>query len=261
MKEMKSTKRIAQVVALASSLMLGFAAQASTTQAGPNDSQIQATLNQQLEKKSEFKNVQFTVNNSVVTLTGTVDSLKAKLDAAEKARKSNKNVCEVRNLIEVTPTAPDAELQAKLARSIAYSRVGYGDNPFDVISVSVKDGVVTLSGEVPWAPAREDAVAIVENTKGVKGLVDNVQVLPASLFDDQLRARLFRAIYGDSVLSRYGMDPADPIRILVDNGHVKLYGQVDREQDKEIAGIRANQVFGGFSVENNLTISPNGMAR
>jgi osmotically-inducible protein OsmY len=63
-----------------------------------------------------------------------------------------------------------------------------------------------------------------------------------------------RVIYGDSVLSKYAMDPARPIRIIVANGHVTLYGSVDNSMDKQVAGIRANQLFGAFSVDNELQV-------
>ena len=71
-------------------------------------------------------------------------------------------------------------------------------------------------------------------------------------FDDDLRLRLYRAIYGDPVLQKYAIDPQKPIRIVVDNGHVTLYGVVNNQGDKNIAGIRANQVSGVFSVDNQL---------
>jgi osmotically-inducible protein OsmY len=58
------------------------------------------------------------------------------------------------------------------------------------------------------------------------------------------------------VLSRYGSDPTKPIRIVVENGHIALYGKVDRQADVNIAGIRASGVFGGFSVQNYLTTTP-----
>jgi osmotically-inducible protein OsmY len=63
-----------------------------------------------------------------------------------------------------------------------------------------------------------------------------------------------RAIYRDPVLSRYAIDPAKPIRIVVDRGHLSLCGTVANIMDKQIAGIRASQVFGAFSVQNNLHV-------
>jgi osmotically-inducible protein OsmY len=90
---------------------------------------------------------------------------------------------------------------------------------------------------------------------GVKDVVNEVKVLPTSIFDDELRIRTARAIYRDSVLGRYATDPVDPIRIVVDNGHVTLYGTVQSQMDKNIAGLRANGVFGAFSVENKLVVN------
>ena len=64
-----------------------------------------------------------------------------------------------------------------------------------------------------------------------------------------------RAIYRDPVLSRYAIDPAKPIRIVVDNGKLSLYGVVGSSMDKQVAGMRASQVFGAFSVQNNLEVA------
>jgi len=259
---MKSVKQTASIVALATLLAIGPAALASTATAGRYDAQIQAQVVQQLQKKTEFKNVQSTVEQGIVTLTGSVETYKQKLDAEKQARKSDKQVQGVRDLIDVAaPSVTDAELQKKLSRTLAYDRVGYRDNAFNVITLDVKDGVVTLGGEVADYPSYNDAVSIVQNAKGVKDLVNNMKVAPTSGFDDNLRVRLFRAIYGDSVLSKYRIDPAKPIRILVSNGHIGLYGQVDSQMDVNIAGIRAKGVFGGFSVENHLTTAPTDVVR
>jgi osmotically-inducible protein OsmY len=64
-----------------------------------------------------------------------------------------------------------------------------------------------------------------------------------------------RAVYGNSVLNKYAIDPAKPIRISVQNGHVELYGVVDSDTDKNIAFIQANSVPGVFSVKNYLQVA------
>ena len=84
--------------------------------------------------------------------------------------------------------------------------------------------------------------------------MDNIKVSPVSGFDDRIRISAMRAIYRDPVLGRYASDPALPIRIVVDNGKLSLYGTVATPMDKQIAGMRANQVFGVFSVQNNLEV-------
>jgi osmotically-inducible protein OsmY len=193
--------------------------------------------------------------DGIVTLTGTVDLYQNKLDAAKKVKKLS-NVTGVRNDISVAgETVPDAQLQKKLTKQLTYDRIGYFDNAFNYVAVDVKDGVVTLSGDTMYDVPKDMALDIVARTQGVKDVVNDVNVLPVSNFDDSIRLRTARAIYHDSVLSRYASDPADPIRIVVDNGHVTLYGTVENTMDKNIAGIRASSVPGSFSVENKLVVN------
>jgi len=227
---------------------------AQTGTASRYDSQIQNAVTHKLASKNQFSDVKSSVEDGIVTLTGTVDLYQRKLDAAKLARKTAK-VQGVRNLVTVEgESVPDAQLEEKLATKLRFVRVGY-DNTFDYFALGVKDGVVTVEGQDRTGVGRDEAMADIANMPGVKDVIDNVSVAPVSTFDDGIRLRAMRAIYRDSVLSRYAMDPARPIRIVVANGHVTLYGSVDNAMDKNLAGIRANQVFGAFSVENKLEVA------
>jgi hyperosmotically inducible periplasmic protein len=218
------------------------------------DSEIQNAVTQKLAKKNQFRDVQANVEDGIVTLTGTVDLYQRELDAAKLARKAA-HVQGVRNQITVAGTnVPDAQLEQKLAKQMSFVRVGY-DNTFDYFALGVKDGVVTVEGQDRTGMGRDEALADIANTPGVKDVIDNVSIEPVSGFDDGLRLRALRAIYGDSVLGRYGMDPARPIRIIVENGHVTLYGTVENTMDKQIAGLRASGIAGAFSVENKLQVA------
>ncbi len=230
-------------------LSAGLAAQTSSTR---YDSDIQTRVTQQLAKKGEFRNLQASTEDGIVTLSGTVDLYQQKLDAAKKVRKLDK-VQGVRNEVAVSTTAPDAELTAKLERKLHYDRIGY-DNEFNFVDVAVNNGVATLNGETRTDVGRDSALSLVNNLPGVKDVVDNIKVSPVSGFDDRIRISALRALYRDPVLSRYASDPAKPIRIVVDNGKLSLFGTVASAMDKQIAGIRANQVFGVFSVQNNLEV-------
>jgi osmotically-inducible protein OsmY len=248
---MTTMKKMYAVTTLALVVLLSMTAMAST---GRYDQQIQQAVSQKIHESKPLQNVSSSVEDGIVTLTGTVDLYQDKLDAAKKAKKVA-NVNGVRNQVMVAgASVPDDQLQQKLAKQLVYDRVGYFDNAFNYISVTVKDGVVTLSGATYWDVPRDSAVAIAARMPGVKDVVDEVKVLPASMFDDSLRIRTARAIYHDSVLSRYATDPADPIRIVVDNGHVTLYGKVESTMDKNLAGIRAGSVPGAFSVDNKLVV-------
>jgi osmotically-inducible protein OsmY len=232
-------------------LSVGLVAQ--TASAGRYDGDIQSRVSQQLAAKEEFRNLHAAVEDGIVTLTGTVDVYQQKLDAAKKVRKTEK-VQGVRNLIEVSSNVPDAQLAAQLDRKLYFDRIGY-DNEFNFVTVAVRDGVTTVSGETRTDVGRDSALALVNRTPGVKDVVSDIQVSPVSIFDDDIRLRALRAIYHDSVLSRYASDPAAPIRIVVSNGKLSLYGTVESAMDKQLAGMRANQISGVFSVQNNLMVA------
>ena len=206
--------------------------------------------------KSQFKNVQVNVDaNGIATLTGSVDLFEYKADAEKRVSKA-KGVTAVRSQIEVAgPTVSDQELQNKLGEKLAYDRVGYGTTPFNAISIKVENGVVTLGGHAYGYPDRDSALALVSTYPGVKDVVNEIEVDPTSIMDDQTRLQVARAVYGYPSLNKYAIDPAKPIRISVQNGHVELYGTVDTQADKETAYIRANGVAGVFSVKNYLQVA------
>lgn len=233
--------------------LLGATLMADTGTASRYDNQIQTAVAQKLAAKREFSNVKASVAEGIVTLTGTVDLYQGKLDATKVARKAG-HAQGVRNLVDVAgQNVSDAELEQKLAKKLRYVRMGY-DITFDYFALGVKNGVVTVEGQDRTGLGRDEAMADIATTPGVKDVIENISLEPVSQFDDGLRFRAVRVIYGDSVLSKYAIDPARPIRIIVDNGHVTLYGSVDSKMDKEVAGIRANGLFGAFSVDNKLQI-------
>ena len=245
------TKALVFAVLAATALALpqsSFAASVSS------DSDATTALRAKLDK-SQFKNVQVSVDkNGVATLAGTVPLFIDKSDADKAARKV-KGLTAVRNQIQVGGASiPDSQLQQKLAKEISYDRVGYW-NIFDAVGVQVQNGTVTLTGHSHDYPNRDAYLGLVATTPGVKDVVDQLAVDPLSPLDDQLRLRVAHAVYGFTSLNRYAADPAKPIRISVQNGNVALYGVVDSEADKDTAGIRANGVSDVFSVKNYLQVA------
>ncbi len=219
-----------------------------------NDGQIQAAAQKALSA-SRFKDVQVSVQNGVVTLSGNVDLVATRLNAEMKVRHV-KGIGAIRDDIQVNgPEIADPQLQVKLQKAIAYGLLGYVPVAFQAISVQVHDGVVSLGGHAAGPVAASDALAIVENTRGVKDVIDEIQVDPVSIMDEQIREREFRAIYGYPLLNQYAIDPEKPIRIQVANGHVTLYGEVATQAEKNAAGIQANTVSGVFSVTNDLVVA------
>ena len=122
---------------------------------------------------------------------------------------------------------------------------------FDDISAMVKDGVVTLTGKVTM-PYKRDAIARrVADVDGVRSVDDRIDVLPVSSFDDELRVRIARSIYGNSTFWNYSIMPNPPIHIVVEHGRVTLTGVVQSEVERMLARSLATQ-FGALSVTNNL---------
>jgi hyperosmotically inducible protein len=220
----------------------------------PNDSRIQAELTKSLSN-GKFKDIQASVQNGIVSLTGTVNVYAVKADAEKKARKF-KAVVAVRDEIQVGgPAVTDEVLERKLLGKIQSDRIGYGTTTFNAISVGVENGIVTLGGSAYGPVDKDSAIAEASYTAGVKGVVDNIQVDPVSMFDDRVRIATARAVYGYPSLNKYAIDPAKPIRIAVQNGNVTLLGVVLNQADKNVAGLRANSVPGVFKVTNNLQVA------
>jgi hyperosmotically inducible protein len=126
---------------------------------------------------------------------------------------------------------------------------------FDNISFRLEGNTVVLSGEVSRPIVKSDAQNAVRHVEGVSQIVNNIEVLPLSPNDDRIRLAVYRAIYGAPTLSaRYAQLAFPPIHIIVKNGNVRLEGFVANQMDRSVAGIRANGVFGAFSVQNHLQI-------
>jgi hyperosmotically inducible protein len=126
----------------------------------------------------------------------------------------------------------DTQLADKVASSISqYTRY----TVFDDIGGVVENGIVTLTGKVTMPYKRGDIEKRVAHIDGVKEVNNKIEVLPVSIYDDQLRARIARAIYGSSTFWPYASMVNPPIHIIVERGHVTLTGVVLSQVDKIVA--------------------------
>jgi hyperosmotically inducible periplasmic protein len=125
---------------------------------------------------------------------------------------------------------------------------------FDNLAYRVDGGTVTLFGQVRDAIVKDSAEARVKHLEGVERVDNQIEILPASFNDDRIRRQVARAVFNDSRLFNYAIQPTPPIHIIVKNGHVDLEGVVRTQAEKDDAFIRANGVPGVFSVKNNLQV-------
>ncbi|HTE87904.1 MAG TPA: BON domain-containing protein [Terriglobales bacterium] len=130
---------------------------------------------------------------------------------------------------------------------------------FDNLAYKVSpDGTVTLLGQVSRPTLKSDAENVVKRIEGVERVDNQIKVLPLSPNDDRIRRAVYRAIYGNEVLSQYALRAVPPIHIIVENGNVTLEGVVARQMDKQIAEMQAKSVPGVFSVTDNLRVEEEG---
>jgi hyperosmotically inducible protein len=126
---------------------------------------------------------------------------------------------------------------------------------FDNLAYQVTaDGTATLIGQVSRPTLKSDAENVVKRIEGVERVDNQIQVLPTSPMDDQIRLATYRAIYENTVLSPYGLRAVPPIHIIVNQGHVTLEGVVSKQMDKQMAEMQAKSVANVFSVSNNLRV-------
>ena len=176
---------------------------------------------------------------------------------------------------QTTTDATVDEIRSQLLRLPYYG-------VFDFLAFSYDRGTVTLGGYAYHPALKTDAERAVKRVARVDQVINQIEELPVSPSDDELRWRTYYAIYSDPFLSRYapgggllwghlhrvprtlfgsaarfpGEQPVGnyPIAIVVKRGHITLMGIVDSESDKTMAGMRAREVPGSFGVENELTV-------
>jgi hyperosmotically inducible protein len=145
--------------------------------------------------------------------------------------------------------------QDKLVREIRHELLMlpyYG--VFDSLAFRLQGRTVILEGQVARSSLKPDAERAVKKIEGVENVVNNIEVLPPSPMDEQVRRQVYQAIYGYGPLFKYSGMSIPPIHIIVKNLRVTLDGVVDNETDKGLCTMRANQVSSVMSVTNNLRV-------
>jgi hyperosmotically inducible periplasmic protein len=129
---------------------------------------------------------------------------------------------------------------------------------FDNLAYKLEGDTVILYGQVVRPSTRKDAERRIRKIEGIEQVVNNIEVLPLSQFDDRIRVRIFRSLFRFGGLNRYAAGVNPSIHIIVKGGHVTLEGVVANKSDSQLAYIAANQVPDVFSVTNNLRIEGKG---
>jgi hyperosmotically inducible protein len=124
---------------------------------------------------------------------------------------------------------------------------------FDNIKFELSGNTVILSGKVAVARNYDDAERAVKGITGVQRVINNIEVLPPSGFDNSIRRQILRS-FSDKGLYRYLWEPNPSVRIIVQGGRVELEGYVRNRGDYDLMNILANGVSNVFQVRNNLIV-------
>ncbi len=219
-----------------------------------NNARLSAELQDKIYHAKVFKHGQVAVTyaDGTATLTGTVDNLGSKLDAEHAARKV-KGVQQVVNniVVRADDVTPRQILEQARKEVVTY----YAYWIFDNINLEVRGDQLIVNGQVTQPFKKLDLGNILERVRGVAKLDNNLQVLPVSTFDDNLRWQLARAIYGNENLNMlYANRAVPPIHIIVNNGNVTLEGAVGSQFDRTQAEMAARSVPLTFSVVDHLRV-------
>jgi osmotically-inducible protein OsmY len=234
-------------------------ANTKSTQGEPEkltDSAVKTVLEQRLIKYGLLRgnNIQVSVDNGVITLNGTVRSLAEKEKVAQYAHEVDDTYA-IENLLAIQAgNLSDQQIADSVMVQID-NYVFY--SVFDWIEVQVNNGVVTLRGWVdePWHKSGYERQA--QKAVGVKQIKSEIQTLPASFTDDQIRREAARVIYDDPILDNYGYRAVPAIHIIVNMGVVTLKGVVASSFDANRAGSLVRYRTGAFDVDNQLQVESN----
>ncbi|NBC82185.1 MAG: BON domain-containing protein [Bacteroidetes bacterium] len=121
--------------------------------------------------------------------------------------------------------------------------------PAYMVDVATKNGIVTLTGTTNNILAKERAVKVAQSIKGVRGVVNNLEVDPPLRSDYALEKDVNEALLYDPATDSY------EINTKVKNGVVSLDGTVQSWQEKELAAHVVKSVKGVKQLENNIIVN------
>jgi osmotically-inducible protein OsmY len=158
---------------------------------------------------------------------------------------------------DITPQATAIRSDDEIVTDIvAKFRGKIGRNyAFNTVFVSSENGNVLLTGQVRDAYIKDRANDAVTGVPGVQSVINRIEILPVSTFDDRLRIAIYRRLSNDGMLFHYfvGKDPS--INIIVDGSKVTLVGVVNSQVDKVRAASRIRGIFGVLGVDNQLIVT------
>ena len=238
------------LVILAFTLLFAFPLDAAQSTPSASDPQLKTRVEQRLDDRRVRGIKVSVVHDGTVALTGSVASAGAKQDLIAEVLKVE-GVKEVVSELTIGRAESDQKLGERVAdqmRRSTYFTV------FDEVQIGVDNGVVTLTGYVTQPIKSDDLARRAAHVDGVREFVNRLEVLPASLADDRLRATIANTLYRDPAFSNYASQAVPPVHIIVRNSSVLLTGVVNNEVERRQAENIVRHIPGIIGVQNALRV-------
>jgi osmotically-inducible protein OsmY len=238
------------LVILAFTLLFAFPLDAAQSTASAADPQLKTRVEQRLEDRRVRGIKVSVVRDGTIALTGSVASAGVKQDLIAEVLKVE-GVKEVVSELTIGRAESDQKLGERVAdqmRRSTYFTV------FDEVQIGVDNGVVTLTGYVTQPIKSDDLARRAAHVEGVREFVNRLEVLPASLSDDRLRAIIANTLYRDPAFSNYASQAVPPVHIIVRNSSVLLTGVVNNEVERRQAENIVRHIPGIIGVQNALRV-------
>jgi len=238
------------LVLLAFTLLFALPVSAAQSTASAPDPQLKTRVEQRLADRRVRGIKVSVVREGTVALTGPVASAGAKQDLIAEVLKVD-GVKEIVSELTIGKAESDQKLAERIAdqmRRSSYFTV------FDDVQIGVDNGVVTLTGYVTQPIKSDDLARRASHVDGVREFVNRLEVLPASLSDDRLRAVIANTLYRDPAFSNYASQAVPPVHIIVRNSSVLLTGVVNNEVERRQAENIVRHIPGIIGVQNTLRV-------
>ena len=238
------------LVILAFTLLFAFPLDAAQSTPSASDPQLKTRVEQRLEDRRVRGIKVSVVRDGTIALTGSVASAGMKQDLIAEVLKVE-GVKEVVSELTIGRAESDQKLGERVAdqmRRSTYFTV------FDEVQIGVDNGVVTLTGYVTQPIKSDDLARRAAHVDGVREFVNRLEVLPASLSDDRLRAIVANTLYRDPAFSNYASQAVPPVHIIVRNSSVLLTGVVNNEVERRQAENIVRHIPGIIGVQNALRV-------
>lgn len=215
-----------------------------------SDQEIERDVRQELQWHPELNaaDIAVSVKNGVVTLAGYVKSYIDKYEA-ENAAKRVAGVIAVANDIELRMPSIDERPDPEIAREAAVALRSSLPISSERIKIVVKDGWVSLEGEVEWQYQRQTAETAIRRIQGVKGVSNTILLKPRSA-PTEIKKRIQEAFRRNAELD------ANRIVVEANGSEVILKGKVHSWAEREEAERVAWRAPGVTFVEDRIEVAP-----